>query len=151
MSHAAIDPRHTALVIIDLQNDFLAPDGAYARGGAVSAAAQALPPRVAAVAKALKAAGGMVVGSQFTLWPDAQGEPSGGMTVWSIGSGENFAAGKAFMVNYRVADLHALLAQLRSEGCEVLDKVDESEFGKFGWVVDPEGNKVELWEPPEGM
>ncbi|MCO4095048.1 MAG: cysteine hydrolase family protein [Acidovorax sp.] len=70
-----MDPRHTALVIIDLQNDFLAPDGAYARGGAVSAAAQALPPRVAAVAKALKAAGGMVVGSQFTLWPDAQGEP----------------------------------------------------------------------------
>lgn len=84
-------------------------------------------------------------------WTDAQGEPSGGMTVWSIGSGENFGAGKAFMVNYRVADLHALLAQLRSEGCEVLDKVDESEFGKFGWVVDPEGNKVELWEPPAGM
>ena len=48
-----IDPLHTALVIIDLQNDFLALDGAYARGGAVSAAAQALPPRVAAVAKAL--------------------------------------------------------------------------------------------------
>lgn len=70
-----IDPRHTALVIIDLQNDFLAPDGAYARGGAVSAAAQALPPRVAALAQALKAGGGMVVGSQFTLWPDAQGEP----------------------------------------------------------------------------
>jgi predicted enzyme related to lactoylglutathione lyase len=84
-------------------------------------------------------------------WADPQGEPSGGMTVWSIGSGGNFGAGKAFMVNYRVADLHALLAQLRREGCEVLDKVDESEFGKFGWVVDPEGNKVELWEPPEGM
>lgn len=71
----AFDPRHTALVIIDLQNDFLAPDGAYARGGAVSAAALALPSRVAAVAKALKAGGGMVVASQFTLWPDAQGEP----------------------------------------------------------------------------
>ena len=75
MSATTIDPRHTALVIIDLQNDFLAPDGAYARGGAVSAAAQALPPRVATVAKALKAAGGMVVCSQFTLGPDAQGEP----------------------------------------------------------------------------
>ncbi len=71
----AFDPRQTALVIIDLQNDFLAPDGAYARGGAVSAAALALPPRVAAVAKVLKAGGGMVVASQFTLWPDAQGEP----------------------------------------------------------------------------
>lgn len=72
---AALNPRHTALVIIDLQNDFLAADGAYARGGAVSVAAQALPARVAAVAQALKAAGGMVVASQFTLWPDSQGEP----------------------------------------------------------------------------
>ena len=64
MSTAAdFDPRHTALVIIDLQNDFLAADGAYARGGAVSAGAQALPARVAAVAQALKAAGGMVVAS----------------------------------------------------------------------------------------
>ena len=71
----AFDSRHTALVIIDLQNDFLANGGAYARGGAVSAAARALPPRVAAVAKVLKAAGGMVVASKFTLWPDAQGEP----------------------------------------------------------------------------
>ena len=70
-----LDPRHTALVIVDLQNDFLAANGAYARGGAVSAAAQALPARVAGVAQALKAAGGMVVASQFTLWPDAQGEP----------------------------------------------------------------------------
>ncbi len=76
---------------------------------------------------------------------------AGGMTVWSIGSGDNFGAGKAFTVNYRVADLHALLAALRSEGCEVLDQVDESDFGKFGWVVDPEGNKVELWEPPAGQ
>lgn len=46
------------------------------------------------------------------------------------------------MVNYRVADLHALLAALRSEGCNV----DESEFGRFGWAIDPEGNKAELWE-----
>jgi predicted enzyme related to lactoylglutathione lyase len=84
-------------------------------------------------------------------WADDQGQPAGGMTVWSIGDGGNFGAGKAFMVNYRVDDLHALLAALRSEGCEVLDKVDESGFGKFGWVVDPEGNKGELWEPPEGM
>jgi predicted enzyme related to lactoylglutathione lyase len=85
-------------------------------------------------------------------WADDHGVPSGGMTVWSIGSGEQFAPGKAaFMVNYRVADLHGLLAQLRSEGCEVLDKVDESDYGKFGWVIDPEGNKVELCEPPEGQ
>jgi predicted enzyme related to lactoylglutathione lyase len=55
------------------------------------------------------------------------------------------------MVNYRVADLHALLAALRAEGCNVLEKVDDSEFGKFGWVIDPEGSKVELWEPPAGQ
>ncbi|WP_420225446.1 cysteine hydrolase family protein [Pigmentiphaga litoralis] len=69
------DGARCALLIVDLQNDFLAPDGAYARGGATSAAAAALPARVAEVARAVKAAGGMVAASQFTLWPDAQGEP----------------------------------------------------------------------------
>lgn len=77
MSSAAtpLHTRRVALVVIDLQNDFLAPDGAYARGGAVSPAALLLPPRVAQVAQAVKAGGGLVAGSQFTLWPDAQGEP----------------------------------------------------------------------------
>lgn len=89
-------------------------------------------------------------GTAFT-WTDESGKPSGGTTVWSIGTGENFAPGKAFMVNYRVADLAKLLELLRAEGCEVLDKTDDSEFGKFGWVVDPEGNKVELWQPPPGQ
>ena len=56
-----------------------------------------------------------------------------------------------FMVNYRVADAKALLKALREEGCNVLDRFDESEFGKFGWVIDPDGNKVELWEPPAGQ
>ena len=65
----------TALLVIDLQNDFLHPDGAYARGGDSNPPALALPPRVAAVARTLKRAGGMVVASQFTLWPDAVGEP----------------------------------------------------------------------------
>lgn len=80
------------------------------------------------------------------------GEPEG-LTVWSVSpaSPDYFAPSKAtFMVNYRVADLHRVLAELRAEGCEVLEKVDESEYGKFGWVIDPEGNKVELWEPPPG-
>ncbi|SIT32512.1 cysteine hydrolase family protein [Achromobacter sp. MFA1 R4] len=71
----SFDPRTTALVIIDLQNDFLAPGGAYDRGGAVSPQARALPARVAPVARALKAQGGFVAASQFTLWPDAHGEP----------------------------------------------------------------------------
>jgi predicted enzyme related to lactoylglutathione lyase len=55
------------------------------------------------------------------------------------------------MVNYRVADLHALLKALREEGCNVDDKVEESEFGKFGWVMDPENHRIELWEPPPGQ
>jgi nicotinamidase-related amidase len=72
-----MSPLHTnlALIVVDLQNDFLSPDGAYARGGAVSPAARALPERVAQVARAVKAAGGLVVASLFTLWPDARGEP----------------------------------------------------------------------------
>ncbi len=81
--------------------------------------------------------------------------PSGtGTTVWCPFKDDTgyFAPSTApFMVNYRVADLHALLAALRSEGCQVDDKVEESEHGSFGWVVDPEGHKIELWQPPEGQ
>ncbi len=72
---ASIAPAKTALVIIDLQNDFLDPKGAYARGGDTNPPALLLPARVSEVAAALKIAGGMVVASQFTLWPDAKGEP----------------------------------------------------------------------------
>lgn len=53
-----------------------------------------------------------------------------------------------FMINYQVDDLHALLDALRKEGVEVMDNTEESEFGKFGWILDPEGRKIELWEPP---
>lgn len=85
-------------------------------------------------------------------WADADGVPTNGSTAWSIGDGSCFAPSKAsFMVNYRVEDLHRLLKLLREEGCEVLEKVEQSEFGIFGWVMDPEGNKVELWQPPEGQ
>jgi predicted enzyme related to lactoylglutathione lyase len=52
------------------------------------------------------------------------------------------------MLNFRVEDLDEVLRALRSEGCDVDDRVDVSEFGRFGWVADPEGNRVELWEPP---
>jgi predicted enzyme related to lactoylglutathione lyase len=83
-------------------------------------------------------------------WSDAPG----GTTIWSIGAagGDQFAPGLAsFMISYRVDDLDALLQLLRAEGCHVLDRTDDSEFGKFGWVIDPEGNKVELWQPPAGQ
>ena len=53
------------------------------------------------------------------------------------------------MVNYRVEDLAALLEALRAEGCHVLESTADSEYGKFGWVMDPEGNRIELWEPPK--
>ena len=87
-------------------------------------------------------------------WSDGDGKPVGGTTAWSIASdgSDQFAPSTAsFMVNYRVADLAALLQALRDEGCNVVDKIDDSEYGKFGWVIDPEGNKVELWEPPAGQ
>ena len=92
-------------------------------------------------------------GTAFT-WTDAAGSPMKGTTVWLIGAadGNSFAPSTAsFMINYRVDDLDSLLKTLRDEGCNVLEKADDSEFGKFGWVIDPEGNKVELWQPPAGQ
>jgi catechol 2,3-dioxygenase-like lactoylglutathione lyase family enzyme len=81
--------------------------------------------------------------------------PAGvGTTIWSPFAAETgyFAPSSAsFMINYRVDDLHALLAVLRAEGVQVDEKVDESEYGKFGWVIDPDGNKLELWQPPAGQ
>lgn len=76
-----------------------------------------------------------------------------GVTIWSVSpeTTDQFdPSTQPFMINYRVDDLAGLLAKLRADGCQVLDKTDDSEFGKFGWVMDPEGNKVELWQPPEG-
>ena len=55
------------------------------------------------------------------------------------------------MINFRVDDLAELVRSLQSAGCEVVDEIQDSEFGKFGWVIDPEGNKIELWQPPLGQ
>lgn len=74
-----------------------------------------------------------------------------GMTVWSVFAESSACFGQSrapFMVNYVVEDLAALLEALRAEGCDVEDKVEDSDFGRFGWVMDPEGNRVELWQPP---
>jgi predicted enzyme related to lactoylglutathione lyase len=71
---------------------------------------------------------------------------------WGGTACDQFAPSTApFMVNYRVEDLHALVKVLREEGCNVLEKIDDSEYGKFAWVIDPEGNKLELWQPPAGQ
>lgn len=84
-------------------------------------------------------------------WADSA-EHANGTTAWSIGNGSYFAPStSSFMINYRVENLHALVKVLNEEGCQVLEKVEESEFGIFAWVMDPEGNKVELWQPPEGQ
>lgn len=87
-------------------------------------------------------------------WAGEHNPDGHGTTVWSVfnATSDYFKPSNSqFMVNYRVEDVKALIATLRTEGCQVDDKIDESEYGKFGWVVDPDGNKIELWEPPEGQ
>ena len=87
-------------------------------------------------------------------WSDDQGNPVGGMTIWSIGPEADASyepSNAGFRINYRVEDARALADVLREEGCEVQEKIEESEFGIFAWVIDPEGNKVELWQPPPGQ
>ena len=97
--------------------------------------------------------GGEGWGGHIFKWKrDDTGAPA--QTVWSPfkASTEYFQpSDKPYMVNLRVDDLDATLAALRAEGCNVLERYDASEQGKFGYVLDPEGGLVELWEPaPEG-
>jgi catechol 2,3-dioxygenase-like lactoylglutathione lyase family enzyme len=83
-------------------------------------------------------------------WRRADDPGGKGFTAWSPFPADTtyFApSAKEFMVNYRVADLEALLAVLREEGVEVVGGIHTLEFGKFAHVLDPEGNKIELWEP----
>ena len=73
-----------------------------------------------------------------------------GDTVWTIfpASTKYFdPSPKPYMINYRVKNLDAMLAQLRAAGATVKDKIDDTEYGRFGWAMDPEGNRIELWEP----
>ncbi len=91
-------------------------------------------------------------GGAIFQWGGAESPP--GMTIWSLfpqNTKKMDPSSASFMINFRVADLDALLAALRTEGCNVMDKTENSEFGKFGWVIDPDGNKIELWEPPAGQ
>ena len=91
-------------------------------------------------------------GGAVFQWGGADSLP--GMTIWSPFAQDTKymePSPASFMINFRVADLDGLLAALRAEGCDVVDKTDSSEQGKFGWVIDPEGNKVELWQPPAGQ
>ncbi len=85
-------------------------------------------------------------------WREKDDPEHVGYTVWGPFSHDTDyfnPSSKPFMFNFRVANLDELLEQLRKEGVQVDDKVEEYDFGKFGWIMDPEGNRVELWEPPK--
>ena len=91
-------------------------------------------------------------GGVMFRWRDEQ-QDAPGMTVWALFKHDTayFAPSPApFMLNYRVDDLNAMLERLRAAGVQV-EKREDSEYGRFAWVMDPEGNRVELWEPPEGQ
>ena len=78
----------------------------------------------------------------------------GDQTVWAPFAGDTDyfgPSGQQLMVNYRVADLDAMLAQLRTAGVAVDDALHESGNGRFGWATDPDGNRIELWEPAPGQ
>ncbi len=84
-------------------------------------------------------------------WAD-QEDAERASTTWSVFAPDTDYFGDAAnqaMINYRVSDLDAMLAQLREAGCEVDEKVERTAYGDFGWVTDNEGRRVELWQPPE--
>ena len=84
-------------------------------------------------------------------WRDAEKPDEKGMTVWSIfpESTKYFGTGpQPLMMNFLVDDMDALLKTLREEGVTVA-KDEAHEYGKFAWIIDPEGNRIELWEPPK--
>lgn len=83
-------------------------------------------------------------------WRDADGGGTENRTAWSVfpASTKYFAPSEAdFMLNYIVDDLDGMLAQLRRAGIKVDERVEEYDFGRFGWAMDPDGNRFELWEP----
>lgn len=93
---------------------------------------------------------GSTHGASFS--PEAM--PTNSFTVWSTFAADTEYFGnrsQAFMINLVVDDLDAALAKVRAGGGEVIPEKEEHDFGRFGWMVDPDGNRVELWEPPEKM
>jgi predicted enzyme related to lactoylglutathione lyase len=88
-------------------------------------------------------------GGAILKWPDDKAEDHG-LTVWHVAEKDSqwFSPSKSsFMINYRVDNLGELLEQLRAGGVEVIQGPESHENGKFAWIMDPDDNKVELWEP----
>lgn len=88
-------------------------------------------------------------GGAVLRWPDDKAE-DGGLTVWHLAQRDSqwFSPSESsFMINYRVDNLDELLAQLRAAEVRIVGGPESHENGKFAWIMDPDGNKVELWEP----
>jgi catechol 2,3-dioxygenase-like lactoylglutathione lyase family enzyme len=90
-------------------------------------------------------------GAMFS-WRRADDPSQEGMTVWSIFPETTKylnPSAAPFMINYHVEDMDALLEALKAEGVTI-EKREDHEYGSFAWIIDPEGNKIELWQPPKG-
>ncbi len=88
-------------------------------------------------------------GGAILRWTDDK-VVDGGLTVWSTANSDSkwFAPSESsFMINYRVDNMDELLDQLKQNGVEILKGPDAEDNGKFAWIMDPDGNKIELWEP----
>jgi len=82
-------------------------------------------------------------------WRQADDAEKKGFSVWSPFDADTKyfePSQKEFMVNYRVENLEWLLEELKKEGVQVLDEIEAVEYGKFAHIIDPEGNKIQLWE-----
>ena len=90
-------------------------------------------------------------GMQFH-WRREDDPQTRGYTAWTLFKADTRyfdPSEKPFMINYRVENLAEVLAALKSEGVTGDEKIEDSEYGRFAWVMDPEGNRIELWEPPK--
>ncbi len=152
-----LDPENNKVLLrqpnlLSRESKTVAPDRVTGLGGVFFRAANA---------KTLGAWYAEHLGFEVTEWgcsfqwidpanPDAKDPAS---TAWSAfdSATQYFAPSqKDFMFNYRVKDLNALLTSLKSAGVECVGDPQEFSYGKFGWIIDPEGNKIELWEPIDG-
>jgi predicted enzyme related to lactoylglutathione lyase len=91
-------------------------------------------------------------GGAILKWPDDKAEDKG-QTVWHVADRDSqwFSPSKSsFMINYRVDNLSELLDQLRADGVNVIQGPESDDNGKFAWIMDPDENKIELWEPKGG-